>query len=371
MDQFGTIGHGSMTLIESLGDKGVLVAFGGFMNVAGVPMDLGNFPSITQDDTLHNGLDTVSVYDIANQRWYRQNTTGDIPDWRYVHPTRLSTTGVLPSAKSSTLSYSTADLHRFLGCTVVVAAPDKSGYSIYMFGGHGTDINHSDGNVYVLSVPSFRWIRVTTDTQRRVFHQCHVMGKHTMVVVGGIQPSSDAVQPGTQAGCDSANGLFANGLGIFNLNQHTWLTSYDPSDNKQYRIHPSISKVIGGNVVGGPTVKTPQGGFVAIDLGTLLGVQVQDTINSSNSTGSTPAPPRSTGKGGLSGGAIAEIVIGAIAGILIIASVVAFFLIRRRRQRRTPNPAHESSPAPLGGHPVDRRVSEIGSANETKPLDND
>jgi hypothetical protein len=102
-----------MTLIESLGDKGVLVAFGGFMNVAGVPMDLGNFPSITQDDTLHNGLDTVSVYDIANQRWYRQNTTGDIPDWRYVHPTRLSTTGVLPSAKSSTLSYSTADLPVF------------------------------------------------------------------------------------------------------------------------------------------------------------------------------------------------------------------------------------------------------------------
>jgi hypothetical protein len=101
-------------------------------------------------------------------------------------------------------------------------------------------------------------------------------------------------------------------------------------------------------------VKNPQGGFVAKDLGTLLGVQVQDTNDSSNSTGSTPAPPRSTGKGGLSGGTIAGIVIGAIAG------VIAFFLIRR-----TANPVHESSPAPLGGHPVDRRASEIGGANET------
>lgn len=38
----GTVAAGFLSLIESLGDEGVLVAFGGFFNAPGQPMDLGS-----------------------------------------------------------------------------------------------------------------------------------------------------------------------------------------------------------------------------------------------------------------------------------------------------------------------------------------
>ena len=80
MNRAGTAAGGFLTLIESLGQKGVVVTFGGFSNTNGKPMGLGD--DDFRDPALHLTLDSVSIYDIANQEWYQQNATGDIPPWR-------------------------------------------------------------------------------------------------------------------------------------------------------------------------------------------------------------------------------------------------------------------------------------------------
>ena len=80
LNEAGTEAGGFLVLIESLGQRGVLVTFGGVSNTAGVPMSLGdnNF----RDPSLHLDFAQISIYDISNQQWYRQNATGDIPPWR-------------------------------------------------------------------------------------------------------------------------------------------------------------------------------------------------------------------------------------------------------------------------------------------------
>lgn len=236
LDQDSTAAAGFAALIETLGSAGVLVAFGGITNVPGKAMGLID-PDLV-DPSLHWGLANISVYDIGSRTWFQQLSTGDIPLWRY------------------------------LGCSVVVSAPDHSSHSIYVFGGWGNTAGASDGNVYVLSIPSFRWIRVNEDSNLRVRHHCGLIGNHTMLVVGGIQPNGEDLQPNDTSGCDTSP-MFAQGLGMFSLNDHIWTTNYVPSKGSlPYQVHSSISEVIGGNENGSAEVQTPVGGFRQPALGT-------------------------------------------------------------------------------------------------------
>lgn len=239
MNADGTVAGGFLALIESLGSEGVLITFGGFTDIAGAPSGLED--SNLADPSFQWPLANVSIYDIGNGAWYQQTATGEIPPWRY------------------------------MGCSVLVSAPDQSSHSIYVFGGWGNSFGGSDGNVYVLSIPSFRWIRVNEDSNRRSRHSCNLVGNHTMLVVGGVQPIGQQVLPLDATGCDTSP-MFAQGLGMFSLNNHTWATNYDPSEGTaSYQIHPSISDVIGGNENGSAAIQTPAGGFSQLALGTLLG----------------------------------------------------------------------------------------------------
>ena len=113
----------------------------------------------------------------------------------------------------------------------------------YIFGGSSNDTESSDGNVYVLSIPSFQWIQLEGSNALRIKHKCQLAGQHTMLVVGGTVPMDGNEYEPSQANCDSD--IFENGIGIFDLNKHQWNTNYDADDDK-YTIHSSISDVIGG-----------------------------------------------------------------------------------------------------------------------------
>ena len=293
MNPDGTVAEGYLALIESLGSQGVLITFGGFTDIAGAPSGL-------EDSNLANlsfqlPLANVSIYDIGNGTWYQQVATGDIPPWRY------------------------------MGCSVSVSAPDQSSHSIYVFGGNS--FGGSDGNVYVLSIPSFRWIRVNEDSNRRSRHSCNLADNHTMLVVGGMQPMGQQALPMDATGCDTLP-MFAQGLGIFSLNNHTWVTNYDPLESTApYEIHPSISNVIGGNQNGSAAIQTPAGGFSQVALGNLLGADQgpTDAVGTLPNIKSSP----SAGTKRLTGGVIAGIAVAAIAG-LAIALTLLFILLRRR-----------------------------------------
>ena len=321
MNADGTIAEGYLTLIESLGSQGALVTFGGFTDIAGSPSGLES--SNLADPSFQSPLANVSVYDIGTGTWYQQAATGDIPPWRY------------------------------MGCSVTVSAPDQSSHSIYVFGGWGNSFGGSDGNVYVLSLPSFRWIRVNEDSNRRSRHRCNLLGNHTMLVVGGVQPIGQQVMPPDGTGCDTSP-MFAQGLGMFSLNNHTWTTNYNPSEGAApYGIHPSISNVIGGNENGSAAMQTPAGGFWTPALGTLLGSH-QDLVNAVGTNPNTKSTSP-TGTKHLTAGVIAGIVIAAIAGLAFL--LTAPFVVLRRRYVRL-HPARPRISKPILH---ERKTSELDS----------
>ncbi|KAI4214598.1 MAG: hypothetical protein LQ351_003015 [Letrouitia transgressa] len=321
LNEDGTVVSGFLSIIESLGARGVLVAFGGITNTIASAMSLRD--GDLKDPMLRWPMQNISIYDIASQKWYQQQATGDIPSWRY------------------------------LGCSVAISAPDNSSHSIYVYGGWGaTNTQKNDGNVYVLSIPSFKWIRVTRDTDQRSRHQCHLMGNNHMVVVGGIQPNNDNIQPGGPIGCDIES-KFAQGLGIFFLNDHSWRTEYDPAEGSgSYRVHSSIYKVIGGNETGGSTKQTPTKGFSSQALQRLLGVEDEakpepgsgprpkPSSNNMTSIGDNSPETSSIGSSStskktknLTTPAIVGIVVGIVA-VVSILSALTYFMFRRRRTRR-------------------------------------
>ncbi len=321
MNADGTIAEGYLALIESLGSQGVLIAFGGFTDIAGAPSGLES--SNLADPSFQLPLANVSVYDVGRGTWYQQTATGDVPPWRY------------------------------MGCSVVVSAPDQTSHSIYVFGGWGNSYGGSDGNVYVLSIPSFRWIRVNENGDRRSRHSCNLLGNHTMLVVGGVQPIGEEVMPWDATGCDTSP-MFAQGLGMFSLKNHTWATDYDPSEGAApYEIHPSISNVIGGNENGNAAIQTPTGGFSDEDLETLLGAHQ----NRSNAVGTTPNAKLTSSASSkhLARAVIAGIVTAAIAGLAVV--LTALFVFLRCRSARS-RPARPSISKPI---PHERKLSELDS----------
>ncbi|KAL8849616.1 MAG: hypothetical protein Q9221_005383 [Calogaya cf. arnoldii] len=325
MNKGGTFFTGFAVHIPSIGNQGVLIGFGGVTVDPGAAAPLNpNFRGYLDPDS-HWPMQNISVYDIESQKWHQQQASGDIPSWRSE------------------------------GCAVVVAAPDRSSHSIYVFGGWGsTSTGQNDGNVYVLSMSSFTWIRVTLDTDQRSLHKCHLMGNHHMLVVGGTKPDGQNYQPDGVLGCDT-DAKFSQGLGIFSLNNHTWTTDYDPGPGADhYQIHPSISKVIGGNATGGATKRTPDAGFSSVDLRKLMSSNQPSpdapmtNITAPNIEPSAPQKPKSSLP--LSKGVIAGIVVGATIIAFIIA--IVFYLIHRRRhshqKESTPTDRSISRPS----HPV-------------------
>ncbi|KAL8938256.1 MAG: hypothetical protein Q9216_003996 [Gyalolechia sp. 2 TL-2023] len=291
MNRMGTVCKGFLSSIDAVGSQGILVAFGGYTFAAGKAFD--ELPVSLEGQTMQN----ITTYDIGNDRWYHQQATGDIPSDRYD------------------------------GCSTVVSAVDQTSYSIYVFGGTGmtSDPNDDDGAIYVLSVPSFTWIRVTNDSDQRFRHTCHLMGRNHMVVVGGHKPSRNALNYHYDISTCDGNPNFSQGLGIFSLNDHDWRTDYDPAiGSTPYMIHSSISKIIGGNATGGATKREPVQGFSSDELRKLLHVDklASNTSTNSSSTPTNPTAgletvPDSQSPSILGTGAIAGIAVGILRRVYI------------------------------------------------------
>ncbi|KAL8715271.1 MAG: hypothetical protein Q9220_001229 [cf. Caloplaca sp. 1 TL-2023] len=308
MNKFGTAVNAFAVFISSFGQQGILISFGGFATDAGFPITSDRWT----DSNMRWQMQNISIYDMANQHWYQQQASGDVPSWRHS------------------------------GCTILVSAQDQTSHSIYVYGGWGqTNARENDGNVYVLSIPSFVWIRVTNDTDQRSRHQCHLMGNNHMLVVGGNQPADVRQAPSGILGCDITP-KFDQGLGIFSLNDHTWTTNYDPRNSSApYSVHPTIFSVIGGNATGGATKRSPENDFSSDALRSLLSVSDQDTNATSQSSPasgvtSTGSPPLDKTKEHqpLSEAVVIGIVVSSVVGVTILIVMIVFYILYRRRRHR-------------------------------------
>lgn len=139
---------------------------------------------------------------------YLQNTTGDIPP--------------------QTASF----------CSVVAAAADNSSYNVYIYGGYnGVDAESPPSDdVYVLSVPSFIWIKVYSGelVHARSGHKCVKAYPDQIFVLGGIFEG------------DSTICLDGGFIQVFNLNGLRFQDSYNPEIWNQYQVPSLITDKIGG-----------------------------------------------------------------------------------------------------------------------------
>src|SRR5690242_12537663 len=148
---------GSLQYVPGIGENGLLVA------LSGKVFD-GVQPITSQSRGRLLRFDDVDVFDLtsytaleSNGAWYSQPTSGDIP------PARIDS------------------------CTVLASAPDNSSHNIYMYGGWdptSETIKYYD-DMYVLSLPSFTWVKMFEGESPRYGHTCHLAAGRQLLTIGG------------------------------------------------------------------------------------------------------------------------------------------------------------------------------------------
>lgn len=255
-------------------------------------------------------LTEIKFYDIASNAWYYQRAEGA------VNPVATPPFRVEP-------------------CTVMQAAADNSSYNIYMFGGSTGDEEESSRNdMWILSLPSFKWFKVSDPTGApsdipggRTSHTCQIIGNRQMAIIGGGRSAEAHKQ------CLSAS------LFIFDMSTLSWSSGFDPIQTA-YSLPALITDVIGGHGGGGanPTFNRP----TLWDNNYTTKI-FEHELEGSVTTGPSDAAKTKTASPGVSSRLpTAAIVGGVVGGIVVLAALGAIGMVyRKRRGRKTSAPPEE------------------------------
>ncbi|KEF63240.1 uncharacterized protein A1O9_01217 [Exophiala aquamarina CBS 119918] len=277
-------------------EKGVLVAIGGVTAPEEIwATGLNDSQTSQSREQSPNFMTSLPVYDVASGDWYLQNTTGEAP----------------------------GQLTEF--CSVVAPAKDSSSFNIYIYGGYD-GLNAGDvpsDDVWVLSIPSFTWIKAYTGTgtHGRSGHYCVAPYPDQMLVIGGVyQNQANCVEGGI--------------IQVFNLNTLEFQNTYDPVIWSDYKVPTIVSKAIGGDASGGATntaiwSDNALGGIFSQKYPRqMTHYYPYESNNSSALNGTSSDPP--SGSSGISHGAIIGISVAA-GTIFCFVLILCALLIRRRR----------------------------------------
>ncbi|KAF2259058.1 hypothetical protein CC78DRAFT_548631 [Lojkania enalia] len=280
-----------------VGDAGMLAYFGGI--------------EIRNDTKVGVPMKEIRLYDIGNNRWYQETASGDVPE----------------------------DRRRF--CAGATWADDRSSYNIYLYGGASIGEGVGFGDVYVLSLPSFKWIKFwprpeDNEGSTLPHHSltCDVIGNSQMIIMGGTFPNT------TDCDVPVIQGQHGLDLGKQNGDGAKW-ASYDPSLTT-YKVPQEIAQTVGGGPTGGATALAPTSGWQQRDLSIQFGRAytpgTRDPTRDFPSATSTPTsvpslePVKSSNKGAIIGGAVG----GAIGGLIVIAAITACLLWYKKRRNSQP-----------------------------------
>ena len=257
-------------------------------------------------------MDSVDIFDVSalsdspsnsTSGWYRQLTTGDIP------PPRLDF------------------------CLISASAPDHSSQNIYLYGGRGANDAIYD-DVYVLSVPSFTWVKMYSGTMPRYGHNCHRAGR-AMITVGGA-----ANYDYTSGFCDFER----MGVGVFDISSSTWGSVYD-ADAEDYTVPDLVVQQIGGTKDGGATKTVPSYGFSQQGVAKIFGAPAS-SVNNSNpfptptiitanpASTSAGAPQQQQQRSHTSRAHIAIIAGATVGGTALLSALAALCYFHRHRLHR-------------------------------------
>ena len=313
---FGPRMNGAMVHVP-VGKRGVLIQIGGQITVNKTPYGV-RIPGASGGN--HNiGLTFVDIYDIESGFWFRQET----------------------SALYDGFPIGRSDI-----CAVVVPANDSSSYQIYMVSGMDDYNKHITlGEIWVLSVPSFKWFLMHTIPEGFYGHSCHVVGEN-LVQIGGMETTSS----GDISTC--APHMPAT---VYSLVTQNYTGRFDAAGAKRLAPVPSkVIRAIGGTSLGGAAITVP---VVWSDL--YLQYVFNPTLprpsyspsyvladppeSKSNSTSPVPIPPPDGGNDNKS--AVIGGVVGGILGALVLGAATFFFARRRKRSKATDSVLPEELPA--------------------------
>lgn len=296
-----------------VGKKGTIAVLGGITN----GFDRDNGVASSDKDAIEKLggiaeklIKTVSLYDIDAKQWYSQDTTGDVP---------------LPTAGH---------------CAVAVSAEDGKSHHIYIYGGWRgyTTIGTFFDTVYVLSLPSFTWTKVSDGSAGRYSHKCHQVAATKMMVLGGRSPTQGSCVP--------------NFIRVFNLNTLEWESRYDPGNKDDKFIVPKkvtdniamtsndvnedVQKLIGTPYAGKLTSPFPYERAEAID---------PDVTNKPADTDEGKDGDNDKSGGGSSIPKYVPPLLGVLLGLFTLAVILCgiLFCIRRKKRSRNDAPTEAST----------------------------
>ncbi|VUC31112.1 unnamed protein product [Clonostachys rosea] len=143
-----------------------------------------------------NSLSDLSFYNPVKRKWLQQPT----------------------STSASPFGSAIAPDSRSQFC--LTGARGKNGtYEIFVYGGYNDRLSTDLDDVWILSLPAFRWFRVPSSrAPARRYHDCATIGKSQMISVGGA------------IGDNAFSNLeqWPNGIGILDMNTGNWVDSYNP-----------------------------------------------------------------------------------------------------------------------------------------------
>ncbi|OAG07150.1 uncharacterized protein CC84DRAFT_1204726 [Paraphaeosphaeria sporulosa] len=286
-------------------DGGLLVYFGGI------------------EDPTRNGssqaanMSTIHIYDISSNKWYTQQASGDIPGAR----------------------------RQF--CAGATWADDQSSYNIYLYGGFAAEGPGGYDDAYILSLPSFKWINVfSTGNGTTPFPHgacsANVINRDQMLIIGGWFTNSSYTD------CDAPNSQGQHNMNLgYNGEKNVLWDKWDPSATKYFVPTPVIS-VIGGGPTGGATLTKPSK-WDNGDLSVYFGRQA--TFSARSATRIVPsgtALPSETGSSKKTNvGAIAGGVVGGLAALILILSLILFCLHRRKKSLKAKEEKNHGPSPPL------------------------
>ena len=182
---------------------GILIAIGGVVKPADV-----NF-EIPQDNATESltFLKEFPVYDIGSNKWSLQplNPASQFPQ--------------IPLAQF---------------CTTVASSADGSHHEIFVYGGWDSNNGTANTDVWILTVPSFTWIKAKTTGREGTARQNHVCVSpypDQMIVIGGT-------------GTGDTPPTYENAVDVFNLNTFNWTGTYDPRIHDDYKPNPAVVSVV-------------------------------------------------------------------------------------------------------------------------------
>ncbi|RMD41435.1 hypothetical protein DV735_g3680, partial [Chaetothyriales sp. CBS 134920] len=283
---------------------GILVYFGGV-----------SFPSGNWTEEVAMDMSQILLYEIADNKWYTQTATGDIP----------------------------ANRRKF--CAGATWAQDQSSYNIYLYGGFGFGENVTGfDDVYILTLPTFKWIKWYPDepgaSAPHGLLSCNVVDMGQMIVMGGNFTTT------TDCDVPAVGGQHNLNLGQNNVNNAKWY-QYLPNLT-EYSVPPAIVSIAGGSADGGATNITPAGGFSDGALSVYFGQRAEFGVRTPTRHIPDPTGTSTPGEGNSNIAAIAGGTVGGVGGIALISGVLIWWCCVQKRQR-----------SPKGGEPQEQQQPEL------------